>query len=226
MNTVKSAALLAALFTAGAAQATTTVSVEAAGVQTTTIAGTTGVETFNSVMGYTSPFQTNFGGSGYTGTFDAILSSGANVYGGAGGSGRFETVQGTTTLTVAGPNINYFGLWASALDGGNSVAFYKGGSLVDTVNLVATPLDSSYFGNPNANYLGQNAGEKYAFFNFVVGGGYDMVKLIQNNGGGFELDDVTVGTAGAVPEPASWAMMIAGFGLVGATMRRRRAVVA
>jgi hypothetical protein len=27
-----------------------------------------------------------------------------------------------------------------------------------------------------------------------------------------------------VPEPASWAMMIAGFGLVGATMRRRRPV--
>jgi len=27
---------------------------------------------------------------------------------------------------------------------------------------------------------------------------------------------------GAVPEPASWAMMIAGFGAVGATMRRRR----
>jgi hypothetical protein len=28
--------------------------------------------------------------------------------------------------------------------------------------------------------------------------------------------------AGAVPEPASWAMLIAGFGLVGATMRRRQ----
>jgi hypothetical protein len=32
----------------------------------------------------------------------------------------------------------------------------------------------------------------------------------------------TPGT-GVVPEPASWAMLIAGFGLVGATMRRRRA---
>ena len=28
--------------------------------------------------------------------------------------------------------------------------------------------------------------------------------------------------AGAVPEPASWATMIAGFGLIGSTMRRRR----
>ena len=31
--------------------------------------------------------------------------------------------------------------------------------------------------------------------------------------------DVTIG--GAVPEPATWAMMIAGFGMVGAGMRRR-----
>ena len=37
----------------------------------------------------------------------------------------------------------------------------------------------------------------------------------------------TFGIGGAaVPEPASWAMMIAGFGLVGATMRRRRMVAA
>lgn len=31
---------------------------------------------------------------------------------------------------------------------------------------------------------------------------------------------------GAVPEPASWAMLIAGFGLVGAAARRRRVTVA
>ena len=36
----------------------------------------------------------------------------------------------------------------------------------------------------------------------------------------------TGGGTGAVPEPASWAMMIAGFGLVGASMRRRRPAVA
>ena len=34
------------------------------------------------------------------------------------------------------------------------------------------------------------------------------------------------GMAGAVPEPASWAMMIAGFGLVGAVMRRRQSALA
>jgi hypothetical protein len=39
------------------------------------------------------------------------------------------------------------------------------------------------------------------------------------------IDNVLV-TQGAIPEPASWAMLIAGFGLVGAASRRRRAVVA
>jgi hypothetical protein len=34
------------------------------------------------------------------------------------------------------------------------------------------------------------------------------------------------GGTGAVPEPASWAMLIAGFGLVGAMMRRRRLALA
>lgn len=33
-------------------------------------------------------------------------------------------------------------------------------------------------------------------------------------------------TAAAVPEPAAWAMMVAGFGLAGAAMRRRHATVA
>jgi hypothetical protein len=34
------------------------------------------------------------------------------------------------------------------------------------------------------------------------------------------------GTFTAVPEPASWAMLIAGFGLTGAVMRRRRMALA
>jgi len=37
---------------------------------------------------------------------------------------------------------------------------------------------------------------------------------------------IHVDSAGAVPEPAAWAMMIAGFGLAGATLRRQRALAA
>lgn len=38
----------------------------------------------------------------------------------------------------------------------------------------------------------------------------------------FAIDNLTIGTSAAVPEPRVWAMMIAGFGAVGAALRRRR----
>ncbi|QMW24460.1 PEP-CTERM sorting domain-containing protein [Sandaracinobacteroides saxicola] len=49
--------------------------------------------------------------------------------------------------------------------------------------------------------------------------------------GGYESDNHTVGffndiTGSAVPEPATWAMMIIGFGLVGSAMRRQRLALA
>ncbi len=43
-----------------------------------------------------------------------------------------------------------------------------------------------------------------------------------NNSGGVSLRlERLAGTTPPVPEPATWAMMIAGFGLAGATMRVR-----
>ncbi|MFW2829086.1 PEPxxWA-CTERM sorting domain-containing protein [Sphingomonas sp. ID0503] len=45
------------------------------------------------------------------------------------------------------------------------------------------------------------------------------------NGAGLDFASLTINANPAVPEPASWAMMIAGFGLVGGAMRRRAAQV-
>ena len=45
---------------------------------------------------------------------------------------------------------------------------------------------------------------------------------------GFSIDNVSLSATqtGAIPEPSSWALLIAGFGLTGAAMRRRRRVLA
>jgi hypothetical protein len=54
-------------------------------------------------------------------------------------------------------------------------------------------------------------------------GTVDYVTFDGTNGG-FELDNIVLDGAvvpGAVPESSTWFLMIAGFGLVGATMRRR-----
>ncbi len=71
---------------------------------------------------------------------------------------------------------------------------------------------------PNADYLG-GWGQLH---------GTLMVKSFSDARGSTELHNDGLYNGGlltvppAVPEPASWAMMIAGFGLVGATLRRRR----
>lgn len=39
--------------------------------------------------------------------------------------------------------------------------------------------------------------------------------------GSFSIDNLTIGAAGAIPEPSAWALLILGFGLVGAAMRGR-----
>jgi hypothetical protein len=58
-----------------------------------------------------------------------------------------------------------------------------------------------------------------------ISGFFDQVVLRQNSpinpNAGYQTDNHTFANTAFVPEPASWAMLIAGFGLVGATMRRR-----
>ncbi|MEH3122164.1 MAG: PEPxxWA-CTERM sorting domain-containing protein [Sphingomonas phyllosphaerae] len=59
-----------------------------------------------------------------------------------------------------------------------------------------------------------------SYFNFALPTGVTML-----SGSGTLLSNpyTAGGGAGAVPEPATWAMMILGFGLVGGALRRRRA---
>jgi uncharacterized repeat protein (TIGR03803 family) len=58
----------------------------------------------------------------------------------------------------------------------------------------------------------------------------DGRKLFGVTAGGYSATDLDGSVwsydLGVIPEPASWAMLIAGFGLTGATMRRRRAIAA
>ncbi len=61
-------------------------------------------------------------------------------------------------------------------------------------------------------------------YQFSLGAG-DRLGLVIDNNGQYYNDSVGVNftmTQGAVPEPATWALMICGFGLAGAAMRRQR----
>jgi hypothetical protein len=200
------------------AAALVTVTPEAAGVQSSTRPGATNVVTFDALNHYIENYQASFGD--LTATFDRLLPGGANAYGGAYGS-NFVTVQDQTTISLSRP-ISYFGLWASALDGGNSVDLLFNGVSIGLVDLTATPLGAAYYGNPNN---GADPGEKFAFFNLASDRQFNGVRLVQNGGGGFELDNATF-MQQPVPEPATWAMMLAGMALVGLVLRRRARTLA
>ncbi len=62
------------------------------------------------------------------------------------------------------------------------------------------------------------ANNRRVFFDF----GTDFVGSVvfTSTKNAFEIDDIA--TSSAVPEPAIWATLITGFGLVGAAARRRR----
>lgn len=85
----------------------------------------------------------------------------------------------------------------------------------------AGPSYTFNIGNIPSNYPLTNA-----TFSAITGNGGNFRLQFGTNSGGDNmgplLDNVSVGISSAVPEPATWAMMIAGFGLVGSAMRRRQ----
>ncbi|MGI4877755.1 MAG: Npun_F0296 family exosortase-dependent surface protein [Janthinobacterium lividum] len=215
---IKIAAITALALAASAAGAVTHISVEAAGVQNTTVAlSRSGVETFSGPSGTGVTLTTDFGGSSYTGVYSAhdVVATGSQ-YGGAGASGYFTMGHGTVTIKITGP-ANYFGLWASAIDPNNAIEFWRGGVRIDHIQPLAMGLEGSYLGNPNGTFLGQDRNQAFAFIDYHVLGGFDEVRLLQGYRGMFESDNNTVGL---IPEPTSWLLLVAGFGLVGLRLRR------
>lgn len=214
-----------------------------------------GVERFDGRSnGGGQTFTTDFGSGGvFSGTYSNIQVIDKDQYGGAGGTGKYAVTfssQGySLDLSTTRPGgVTYFGFWLSALDGGNSVSFFQGNnklfdfSAADAKNFIdSLPNAGSYYCNPNAAFANWNCGEPYAFLNFYAKAGTSFDKVVFAEipqQGGYESDNHTVGvwnkmsgtilpSTGAVPEPQVWAMLIAGFGMVGASMRRRvRAVAA
>lgn len=218
----------------------------AAGAQTTSATfSSVGVETFESVStGSGKTYTTDFGtGGAISATYQNLQVNNADKYGGANGSGHYAVTFSNTgyEINFGGSGVNYFGFWLSALDANNYVTFYRAGQKL----LDFTPADllamvngqSAYYGNPNAPFKGQNAGEPYAFVNFFNEGGYfDRIVFRQAGGGGYESDNHTVGfwqTQGtgavvssiqvtAVPEPGLAVLFGLGSVVALSAARRRR----
>jgi hypothetical protein len=89
--------------------------------------------------------------------------------------------------------------------------------------------DPNFAGNDNTVFDGNvqnSANLNFAFlagvgFNANVDGLYRVTLDVNGMSGGPQSFSVDAQLGAGVPEPATWAMMIGGFGLVGGAMRRR-----
>jgi hypothetical protein len=130
-------------------------------------------------------------------------------------------------------------------NGSSKLFTFDASDALNAVNNAPSANKDDYYGKPgtgDTRYDRVNSNEPYIFLDFFANNGltFDRVEFAEKPtfGGGYESDNHTVGlytgkgtgtavqlissTAGAVPEPASWAMMLTGFGLVGGAIRRRR----
>ena len=100
-----------------------------------------------------------------------------------------------------------------------------GNSFTLVAGNVTTATFRSYTNGPGGFdqfWLKIPLGYAHGYTNYFDAGNANSRSIWNNNG----LGGVTLSTGGTVPEPASWAPMIMGFGLVGIAARRRRSAVA
>ncbi|MDZ4375232.1 MAG: PEPxxWA-CTERM sorting domain-containing protein [Phenylobacterium sp.] len=130
--------------------------------------------------------------------------------------------EGAFAVLFAGP-VSYFGFQQFFSDGGVS-----GLTTVDFFNLDGDLIDRVSVTSSGAVAFQRDGGIKdiagVSVFTGDPGGlAYDSFIFDTPGSGGGTPGG---GGVGAIPEPSTWALMIGGFGLAGAALRRRRGVLA
>lgn len=169
---------------------------------------------------------------------------------GLGSNDTIGTAQNLGTVNL-GDNINVFGARVSSVPGGTSVDYFKfvTTQVLDLSFAVNAPFGITYSNDPIVGLFGSN-GVKISHDDDSNGGwnslltaqgltagtyyvavsGYSNFDFTGNGGDGnwyYNLNVTTgipsVAVSAPVPEPESYAMFLAGLGLLGAVARRRKA---
>jgi hypothetical protein len=129
------------------------------------------------------------------------------------------------------PELRLGDLFASIGDGPSAASAFNFSFSESTTSSLFAQGDGLYRGRPGAYlyFFGGSiaAGDSTSFSLFTTRTGSTQAKFLFNLPSAestFLVDPPIPGTQG-VPEPANWALMIAGFGLVGAARRRQRTKV-
>jgi hypothetical protein len=129
-----------------------------------------------------------------------------------GDESNYETVPGDGAAVFTAPSLlKSFSFYLGSPDSYNSVEF-QGPGFDWLLN-----GDAIWGGTPPGNG-DQSLGLRIRYdFN---GNPVDKI-IFRSSGNSFEFDSLAASVAGA-PEPQAWALMILGFGAMGAALRRRR----
>ena len=136
---------------------------------------------------------------------------------------------GGVTASIPGNNTPYLsvggGGTANISFGGSVRAFSFDYSTVDNYNTLTINYTDGTFGTvTGTDILGAGQANGSQSGSFIVNGNGQLISSIRldTSSNAFEVDNLSVSrNIGGIPEPTTWIMMIAGFGLVGVGMRRR-----
>ncbi|QXQ05687.1 PEPxxWA-CTERM sorting domain-containing protein [Sphingosinicellaceae bacterium] len=162
-------------------------------------------------------------GFSYSGNYDIVTGTSKNHYAApAGDTTAFfytspEKPNGVATLnTLDLSTVSFY--WGSVDDYNTVDVLGAGGATLTSIN--------------GADFSPANGGQDTAHTNeriYITAGANEVITGLRFHATGiaYEIDDVAGTLANGsnpstVPEPASWALMVAGFGLVGVGARRRR----
>lgn len=171
---------------------------------------------------------------------DTLIADFDTTNGGVVTTGNAFVTSGSVPGQYAAPGLNNMTNYLAIQSGGsasfaitglfNKLSFDVGSvdlfNKVTVITLIgSTGTTYSFQGQQLANAANgnQTSSATNGRLSILGGAGETFTGLtLTSTGNSFEVDNI----AGSVPEPASWAMMVGGFGMLGGMMRRNRVKVA
>lgn len=171
--------------------------------------------------GVTNPFGTVAGGNSSTITGWTVLGNSVDFIG-----NYWQANQGSNSIDLNGAGQGGIAqTFNTVANQAYAITFWLAGNpdngpTIKTINVTTDGLNAQVFAFDTTGFNKSNMGWTKFTYNFVADDTSTTLAFNSQNAGswGAALDNVSVS---AVPEPATWAMMLLGFGLIGGAMRRR-----